>query len=55
MEGEVLDFLFGQILRIVGLQGHAVVTHASRPMLAHPEVLTALDLAILLVQQIVEG
>lgn len=54
MEGEVLDLLLGQILRVVGFQGHAVVTHASRPMFAHPQILTALNLAILLVQQVVE-
>ena len=46
----MLDLLFREIFGVVGFQGHAIVTHALRSVLAHPVILTPFDLAILLVQ-----
>lgn len=54
MERQVLDLLLGEILGIVRLEGHAVIAHAFRPMIAHLHVPIAFDLSILLVQRIVQ-
>lgn len=50
----MLDLLFGHIFRIVWFERHAVVTHASGAMLAHLVIHIPLDLAIFLVQQVIQ-
>lgn len=54
MEGEMLDLLFREVLGVVRLQRHTVVAHSPRAMLAHPLVFGSLDLAIFLIEEIVE-
>lgn len=54
MEGEMLDLFLREIFRGVGFQRHAIVTHALGSMSAHILVPLTSDLAILLVELVVE-
>lgn len=50
----MLDLLFGEVLGIVRLERHTVVAHSPGAMLAHSLVFGSLNLAISLIEQIVE-
>lgn len=54
VERQVLDLLFREVFRIVGFKGHAIVTHAFRPMCTHLRVTVTRDLAVLFVQPVIE-
>lgn len=49
MERKVLDLLLCHVVRIVRLEWHAVITHASGTVSAHFVVHATLDLSIFLV------
>ena len=54
VEGKVLDLLFGEVFRIVRLEGHAIVAHAFRSMCAHLRITVTRNLPILFVQHVIE-
>lgn len=54
VEREVLDLLVREVLCVVRLERHTVVAHSPGAMLAHSLVFGSLNLAISLIEQIVE-
>lgn len=51
----MLDLLFLEILWIKGLQRRTVITHAFGSVPAHFKISLSVDLAIFLVQSVIEG
>lgn len=54
VEGEMFDLLLSQVFGVIWLERHAIVTHALGTMSTHLHIAGPMDLAVLLVQRIIE-